>query len=206
MLSGRRYLVRFTPDQLVYADEVSGICRSVWNTGLDQRRQYRQRRAWINYHQQAKELVQAKTVPRVRVVEGRTRPLPATNPLGPRPDLQTAWHLEGEIPVQTEMVAAFRFPDGNRCGRNGCPQRWAQVNLPRFGRSGFGGPVTLGGVIRSATTPREGVHGHWRSCPCWWRTASRRSPAARNCQWSDDRGVRCNPGPVRWALPGPTVH
>ena len=63
MLSGRRFRVRFTPDQLAYAEQVSGICRAVWNTGLDQRRQYRQRRAWINYSQQAKELVETKLDP-----------------------------------------------------------------------------------------------------------------------------------------------
>ena len=44
MLAGRRFRVRFTPDQLAYADEVAGVCRAVWNTGLDQRREYRQRR------------------------------------------------------------------------------------------------------------------------------------------------------------------
>jgi putative transposase len=48
---------------LAYADDVSGVCRAVWNTGLDQRRQYRQRRAWINYPQQAKELAEAKADP-----------------------------------------------------------------------------------------------------------------------------------------------
>ena len=63
MLSGRRFRVRFTPDQQVYAEQVSGICRAVWNTGLDQRRQYRQRRAWINYPEQCRELADAKTDP-----------------------------------------------------------------------------------------------------------------------------------------------
>ncbi|MDI9915153.1 helix-turn-helix domain-containing protein [Rhodococcus sp. IEGM 1379] len=63
MLTGRRYQVRFTPAQHLYADEVAGICRTVWNTGLDQRRHYRQRQAWINYHQQAKELTEAKRDP-----------------------------------------------------------------------------------------------------------------------------------------------
>ena len=60
---GRRFRVEFTPDQLAYAHEVAGVCRAVWNTGLDQRRQYRQRRAWINYPQQCRELAEAKTDP-----------------------------------------------------------------------------------------------------------------------------------------------
>lgn len=32
----------------------------MWNTGLEQRRDYRRRGAWINYEQQAHELVDAK--------------------------------------------------------------------------------------------------------------------------------------------------
>ena len=63
MLVGRRFRVKFTPDQLAYADEVSAVCRAVWNTGLDQRRQYRQRRAWTNYPQQCGELAEAKADP-----------------------------------------------------------------------------------------------------------------------------------------------
>ena len=63
MLVGRRFPVRFTPHQLAYADDVAGVCRAVWNTGLDQRRQYRQPRAWITYYQQAKELAEAKLDP-----------------------------------------------------------------------------------------------------------------------------------------------
>jgi hypothetical protein len=32
----------------------------VWNAGLEQRREYRRRGAWINYEKQAQELVEAK--------------------------------------------------------------------------------------------------------------------------------------------------
>ena len=63
MLAGRRFRVRFAPDQEAYADQVAGVCRAVWNTGLDQRRHYRQRRAWINYPQQAKQLAETKLDP-----------------------------------------------------------------------------------------------------------------------------------------------
>ena len=36
------------------------ICRAVWNTGLEQRREYRRRGAWMNYQPQAHELAEAK--------------------------------------------------------------------------------------------------------------------------------------------------
>ncbi|MEU4513490.1 helix-turn-helix domain-containing protein, partial [Nonomuraea wenchangensis] len=45
MLSGRKYRVEFTPAQAEFAERVGGICRSVWNTGLEQRRVYRKRGA-----------------------------------------------------------------------------------------------------------------------------------------------------------------
>ncbi|WP_369360941.1 helix-turn-helix domain-containing protein [Streptomyces sp. cg2] len=37
-----------TVDQAVMREEFGAICRAVWNTALDQRRQYRRRGAWMN--------------------------------------------------------------------------------------------------------------------------------------------------------------
>ncbi|MEU4513368.1 helix-turn-helix domain-containing protein, partial [Nonomuraea wenchangensis] len=45
MLCGRKYRVEFTLAQAEFAERVGGICRSVWNTGLEQRRVYRKRGA-----------------------------------------------------------------------------------------------------------------------------------------------------------------
>jgi putative transposase len=39
--------------------------------------------------------------------------------------------------------------------------RWAQVNLPKFGQVRFRWTRDLGGTIRSATLTRDGVYGHW---------------------------------------------
>lgn len=63
MVSGCVFRLRLSAEQLAFADRVAGVCRAVWNTGLDQRRQYRQRRAWINFAQQCRELADAKTDP-----------------------------------------------------------------------------------------------------------------------------------------------
>ncbi|MEU1407788.1 helix-turn-helix domain-containing protein [Streptomyces sp. NPDC005728] len=60
MLTGRRYLLDLTLDQAVLCEEFANICRVVWNTGLEQRREYRRRGAWMNYVPQAAELADAK--------------------------------------------------------------------------------------------------------------------------------------------------
>jgi putative transposase len=60
MLTGRRFRVEFTDEQAVFAEQMGAVCRSVWNTGLEQRREYRRRGAWMNYRPQAKELAEAK--------------------------------------------------------------------------------------------------------------------------------------------------
>jgi putative transposase len=44
MLTGRRFRVEFTGEQGEYAEQIAGVCRAVWNTGLEQRRAYRSRR------------------------------------------------------------------------------------------------------------------------------------------------------------------
>ena len=99
----------FTPDQLAYADEVAGVCRAVWNTGLDQRRQYRQRRAWINYPQQCRELAEAKTDPELAWL----REAPALSPAsadGPGQGVPGARHLEGPVPVESWVRADVPVP------------------------------------------------------------------------------------------------
>ncbi|MGW1715068.1 hypothetical protein [Streptomyces sp. NPDC002156] len=37
------------------------VCRAVWNTGLEQRREYRRRGGSIDYVQQAREMAEAKS-------------------------------------------------------------------------------------------------------------------------------------------------
>ena len=60
MLTGRRFRVEFTEQQQVFAEQIGAACRAVWNVGLEQRREYRRRGAWMNYVPQAKELAEAK--------------------------------------------------------------------------------------------------------------------------------------------------
>jgi putative transposase len=63
MLTGRRYPLAFTPEQQAYAERIGDACRAVWNTGLEQRREYRRRGGWINYVEQARQMAEAKKDP-----------------------------------------------------------------------------------------------------------------------------------------------
>ncbi|MDN5758422.1 MAG: helix-turn-helix domain-containing protein, partial [Tomitella sp.] len=60
MLTGRKYKLLLTDEQADYAEQVGNVCRSVWNTALHQRREYRRRGGWMNYTPQAGELAEAK--------------------------------------------------------------------------------------------------------------------------------------------------
>ncbi|MFI1912448.1 helix-turn-helix domain-containing protein [Nocardia sp. NPDC020380] len=60
MLTGRRYRLDLTTEQTRFANEIGAVCRTVWNVGLEQRREYRRRGRWINYTDQSRELVEAK--------------------------------------------------------------------------------------------------------------------------------------------------
>ncbi|MEU6741307.1 helix-turn-helix domain-containing protein [Streptosporangium sandarakinum] len=60
MLTGRRYRLDLTPVQAAFAEQVGGICRSVWNTALEQRREYRRRGASIGHATQCAQLAEAK--------------------------------------------------------------------------------------------------------------------------------------------------
>jgi putative transposase len=161
MLTGRRYRVRFTPDQLAYADGVAGVCRAVWNTGLDQRRQYRERRAWINYYQQARELAETKLDPDFAWIADA----PAHCLQQALMDLDKACRAHGTSKVKFRSKAkwspSFRFPEGKQMRVQRLGKRWAQVNLPKFGQVRFRWTRDPGGQIRSASLNRDGVQGDW---------------------------------------------
>jgi putative transposase len=46
VLTGRRFRVELTGEQTAFAQRIGGACRAVWNTGLEQRREYRRCGAW----------------------------------------------------------------------------------------------------------------------------------------------------------------
>ncbi|MEV6336868.1 transposase [Nocardia vinacea] len=156
MLTGRRYRVELTADQAEYAEHVGGICRSVWNTALEQRREYRRRDAWINYPQQAKELVEAK------VEHGWLKDAPSHCLQQTLMDLDKACRMHGTFGVRwrsgRRWQPSFRFPDPKQLQVQRLGRRRGRVKLPKLGWVQFRWSRSLGGAIRSATLCRDGRH------------------------------------------------
>jgi putative transposase len=158
MLTGRRFRVEFTDEQAQFAEQIAGVCRAVWNIGLQQRRAYRGRGAWMNYGQQAGELAEAKTEhPWLAEVPGHCLQQTLM-------DLDKACRQHGTFRVRWRSARrwrpTFRFPEGNKIAVEQLNRRHARVKLPKLGwvRFRLSRPLD-GALIRSATLTRDG--GHW---------------------------------------------
>ncbi|MFE5588623.1 RNA-guided endonuclease InsQ/TnpB family protein, partial [Kitasatospora sp. NPDC056531] len=156
MLSGRRYRLELTGDQAELCETFGSICRSVWNTALEQRREYRRRGAWMNYVPQAAELAEAK----------REFPwladAPSTVLQQTLRDLDRACREHGTFKVRWRSVRrwspSFRFPAGNLITVERIGPTWGRVKLPKLGWVRFRWSRPLGGEVRSATVTRQGRH------------------------------------------------
>ncbi|WP_441249022.1 RNA-guided endonuclease InsQ/TnpB family protein [Kitasatospora sp. McL0602] len=156
MLQGRRYRLELTDDQSVLCQTFGDICRSVWNTGLEQRREYRRRSAWMNYVPQAAELADAK----------REFPWLADAPSHVLQqtlrDLDRACRDHGTFGVRWRSKArwspSFRFPAGNLITVERIGRKWGRAKLPKLGWVRFRWSRPLGGVVRSVTVTRQGAH------------------------------------------------
>ncbi|MGH3674534.1 MAG: RNA-guided endonuclease InsQ/TnpB family protein [Mycobacterium sp.] len=155
MLTGRRFRVEFTDDQADYAERIAGVCRSVWNTGLEQRRGYRRRGAWMNYREQVRELAEAKAEHRW-LAEAPGHCLQQT-----LMDLDRACRAHGTFAVRwrsgRRWRPSFRFPEGNKMTVQRLNRRHARVKLPKLGWVKFRMSRPLEGVVvRSVTLTRDG--------------------------------------------------
>lgn len=158
MLTGRRFRVEFSADQAEHAEQVGAACRAVWNTGLEQRREYGRRGAWMNYRPQAKELAQAKAE-HPWLAEAPGHCLQQT-----LMDLDKACRTHGTFKVHWRSgrlwAPSFRFPEGRKMVVEQLNRRHARVKLPKLGWVRFRITRSLQDVvIRSATLRREG--GNW---------------------------------------------
>jgi putative transposase len=158
VLTGRRYLLALTPEQEAYAEQIGDICRAVWNTGLEQRREYRRRGAWISYQEQCRQLTEAKREPGLEwLADAPSHPLQQT-----LRDLEQACKIHGTRKVRWRRKAqtspSFRFPDptNGRLDVERLSRRWGKVRLPRFGWVRFRWTRSLGGTVRNATVRRDG--------------------------------------------------
>jgi len=157
MLAGRRFRAELTEAQEGLAQQTADVCRAVWNTGLEQRREYRRRGAWMNYEQQAHELVEAK--------EEHTwlAEVPAHCLQQALRDLDEACRTHGTFKVRwrsaRRLRPSFRFPEGSSMKVEKLNRRKSQVKLPKLGWVKFRASRSLeGDAIRSATMTREGKH------------------------------------------------
>ncbi|MGY0007694.1 RNA-guided endonuclease InsQ/TnpB family protein [Micromonospora sp. I033] len=159
MLTGRRYLLRLTDEQAEYAEKVGAICRAVWNTALEQRREYRRRGAWISYIEQARQLAEAKKDPACTwLAEAPSHTLQQT-----LRDLEQACKIHGTWKPRwrskSRTAPSFRFPDPKQLAVRRLNRRWGELHLPKFGHVRFRWTRPLGGTIRNATVSRDG--GRW---------------------------------------------
>lgn len=157
MLTGRRFRVEFTDEQAVLAEQIGAVCRAVWNIGLEQRREYRRRGAWMNYPPQAKELAQAKAE------HEWLKDAPGHCLQQTLMDLDKACRTHGTFGVRWRSdrgwTPSFRFPEGNKMVVEKLNRRHGRVKLPKLGWVKFRLSRSLQGVvIRSATLTREGRH------------------------------------------------
>jgi putative transposase len=157
MLTGRRFRVEFSDEQQVFAEQIGAVCRSVWNTGLEQRRDYRRRGAWMNYYRQAGELAAAKAE-HPWLAEAPAHCLQQT-----LMDLDRACREHGTFTVRwrsaRRWAPSFRFPEGNKMAVERLNRGHARVKLPKLGWVKFRMSRNLDGVaIRSATLRRDGRH------------------------------------------------
>ncbi len=157
MLAGRRFRVELTAAQERLAQQTADACRAVWNTGLEQRREYRRRGAWMNYAPQAAELVDAKTE------HAWLKEVPGHCLQQTLMDLDGACRRHGTGNVHwrssRRWVPSFRFPEGSKMAVEKLNRRKSQVKLPKLGWVKFRASRSLDGeAIRSATLSKEGRH------------------------------------------------
>lgn len=145
MLTGRRYRLSLTPGQAEQCEMFGGICRSVWNTALEQRREYRRRNAWVNYNEQATQLADAKTE------HDWLKTAPSHVLQQTLMDLDRACREHGTFHVKwrsgRRWSPSFRFPAGKRIAVERLGRKWGRVKLPKLGWTRFRWSRPLGGQV-----------------------------------------------------------
>ncbi|MEV4068953.1 RNA-guided endonuclease InsQ/TnpB family protein [Nonomuraea fuscirosea] len=158
VLAGRKYRADFDPGQRIFAERLGGICRSVWNTGLQQRREYRKRGGRLGYAEQCAQLADAKKDPYCAWLADA----PAQVIQQILKDLDQACSRHGTWKVnwksKTRWKPSFRFPTAKHIPVERINRTWGRVFLPKFGWVKFRMSRPLGGVVKSATVSLDGMH------------------------------------------------
>src|SRR5690625_2621360 len=163
MLSGRCYRLALTEEQAGQCQEFADVCRAVWNTALDQRRQYVDRYmrgrdgGFCGYHLQARQLADAKAE------EPWLKAAPSHVLQQTLKDLDRSCRDKGTLKVKCRAKhrwnPSFRFPAGNLITVEKLNRKWSRAKLPKLGWVKFRSSRPIGGTIRSATVSRKG--GRW---------------------------------------------
>ncbi len=157
MLVGRRFRVEFTDEHAGYAEQVGAAWRAVWNTGLEQRREYRRCGAWMNDQPQVHELAEAKVEhPWLKDVPGHCLQQTLM-------DLDRACREHGTFGVRWRWARrwspSFRCPEGSKMAVEELNRCHGRVKLAKFGWVKFRQTRGLDGeTIRSVSLGREGQH------------------------------------------------
>ncbi|MFF7357184.1 transposase [Streptomyces filipinensis] len=128
------------------------ICRSVWNTALEQRREYERRGAWMNYTPQCAGLADAK----------RDHPwlkaAPSHALQQTLKDLDRACRDHGTFKVRWRSKAHWsppaRFPDTQQIRVERLGRKWGRIKLPKLGWVRFRWSHPLGGDRFSDGVPK----------------------------------------------------
>ncbi|MEV7003925.1 hypothetical protein AB0N62_40705 [Streptomyces sp. NPDC093982] len=89
-------------------EEFGNICRVVWNTGLDQRRQYRRRGVWMSYVPPGRRVDRGQARP--LVVESGAFPRASADVEGSRPGLPGPRNVSGEVALEDALGTLVPFP------------------------------------------------------------------------------------------------
>ena len=162
MLTGFRYRLALTEQQAEQCVEFGAICRAVWNTALDQRRQARDRwergfdTPYCGYHLQAGQLAEAK------VEETWLRAAPSHILQQTLMALDRACRDHGTRHVNFRAKhhwrPSFRFPDPKQIQVERLGRKWGRAKLPKLGWVRFRWSRAPRGTVRSATLSRQGAH------------------------------------------------
>ncbi|ASU83379.1 transposase [Nocardiopsis gilva YIM 90087] len=192
MLTGYRYRLTLTPEQDEQCRTYGDICRAVWNTALDQRRQAVKRwergqsNPFPGYAYQCGQLKEATTE------EEWLKTVPAQTLQQTLKDLDAACARHGTFKVhwrtKHRWKPSFRFPDGKNIQMERLGRRWGRLKLPKLGWVRFRWSRAPRGAVRSATVRCES--GHWIvSLLCEDGTAAPEVHAAPTTSVGIDRGV-----------------
>jgi putative transposase len=161
VLTGRRFRLDLTMDQLAMCGATGAACRDVWNTGLEQRRRYRAKGAWMTYVSQAAELTEARAA-FPWLAEISVEVLQQT-----LMDLDRACRDHGTFAVRWRAKgrwhASFRFPRGQRIEVERIAKKWGRAKLPKLGWVRIRWSRAPGAPVRSATVSFRG--GAWWISP-----------------------------------------